>query len=171
MLMLITAAIAQFTVVERTDPITLESRSIYAVSDAGTVFGLTCRPGRSEIEIYLRPVAYYEPASNIPLWEPRADSRFASQTRAETDAWHFASDGMYYVGQGMSLASSARFIDLLAKNDEFNIRLGLAPDDVRTITVTYSLDQAQLRDFIGSCAPRRIIARLRQMNSVAAPDE
>lgn len=171
MLVLITAAIAQFALAEQTDPITLESRSIYAVSDYGTVFGLTCRPGRSEIEIYMRPLAYYEPSADIPFWEARADSRFASQPRAENDAWHFARDGMYYVGQGMSLASSARFIDLLAKNDEFNIRIGLAPEDVRTITVTYSIDQARLRDFIGSCAPRRIISRLRQMNSVAAPDQ
>lgn len=167
------AIAAEFSTVVRDDPITLERQAIFATMVDGNTLGLACRPGKGDIDVVFIPDGYKGPWRTSAVWSPKADSRFGSEAQPKTDAWYFDQGGMYYVGEGVSISAikaKADFIDHLAKDTEFNIRWESFPNDRKTLTVSYTLDIHQLRDFIGSCGPKKVIARLREIGSSAAPD-
>lgn len=172
MLTLLAALVSPFVLVDRNDPITLERQAIYGTEFEGNTIGLVCRPAKSEIQIIFIPRAYYKPDDLSMFFDARADSRFGAQAKAEKDAWYFDDGAMFYVSSKVlgNIDAVANFIDQLAKDNEFNIRIALAPDDVRTTTLNYRIDQTALKDFIGTCGPKRVIAKLRAMGSPAAPD-
>lgn len=171
---LLLAMAAEFALVNREDPITLERQSVFGIEQEGDLFGLMCRPGKGEIEIFFAP-AYYRGAFNGQgLWAPRADSRFGKQPEADKDAWYFGDDMLTFVGANTNLwrqiTSTAEFIDRLAKDEAFNIRWEASPSVVRTVTMAYSIDVAQLRQFVGNCGPKKVISKLRAMGSSATPE-
>lgn len=172
MLGVLTLASASFQLLERSDPITLDRQAIYGTADGGNTFGLVCRPGKGEISAIFIPKGYYMPENSSTFFDPKASSRFGNQSEAENDAWYFDEGSMSYISSNLfkMLDRTARFIDLMAKDGEFNIRFMLAPSDVRTVTINYSLDQSTLRRFVQTCGPKKVIAKLREMKSPAAPD-
>lgn len=166
------ALAAEFATVIRNDPITLEKQAIFAVMEGQDTFGLACRPGRNEIKIVFIPEYYRGAARGGAFWSPRADSRFGAQAAPEKDAWFFDDRSLVFVGSASfsdEVGAKARFIDRLARDNEFNIRWESYPDDSRTLTISYSIAPEQLRNFVAECGPKRVIAKLREMGSPAAP--
>lgn len=169
------AMAAEFATVVRNDPITLEKQAAFITFDNDHSFGLTCRPGKGEIDVVFIPHRYYPPPKIGPiLWSARADSRFDGWAKAEQDAWFFNDTRMTYVGANTNLwaqvGATARFIDQMAKDRVFNIRWEATPGDTQTAQISYSIDVQQLRRFVGDCGPKRVIAKLKEMGSPAAPE-
>lgn len=169
------AMAAEFATIVRNDPITLEKQAAFITLDDGHAFGLTCRPGKAEIEVVFVPRNYYAPPKyGPPLWSARADSRFDGWAKPESDAWFFYDTRMAYVGANTNLwaqvGATARFIDQMAKDKVFNIRWEASPNRTETAQITYTIDVQQLRRFVGDCGPKRVIAKLREMGSPAAPE-
>ncbi len=163
---------AQFALIEREDPITREPQAFYGVrTEEGHVFGLVCKPGEDSIDVRLVPDRYRGPAQFVPLFQPRADSRFGEQEKAETDSWAFMPTYLSYTSSNLlrGVSGTASFIDQLAKDRTFNLRYEARPGRTETITINYELDREELRSFVGMCNPKRVIRRLQQIESPAAP--
>lgn len=162
---------AQFVAVTREDPVTLDPQAFYGASEDGHTFGLVCEPGRGNISIRFVPDGYRGPARYVPFWQPRADSRLGGQDEPEEDSWYFAETYLSYTSGKLfgSREATARFIDQLARDDSFNIRYEAWPGDTRTVTVHYTIDQAELRRFVALCDPDRVIRHLQEIGSPAAP--
>lgn len=170
---IILAAAAQFATLVQNDPITLEKQAAFGVMEDGHLFGLVCRPGKAEIEVVFVPDGYRGPWPSSAFFKAHADSRFGAQSSPQKDAWYFDQAGMYFIGQGTQLSgvkAKAEFIDNLAKDKEFSIRWEALPNDTHTITISYSLDIAELQNFIRQCGPKRVISRLKDMGSSAVSD-
>jgi hypothetical protein len=118
---------AQFATFAGKDPITLEPQALFAVHDAGNMLAFYCRPSKNEIEARFVPSGYGGAAQYVPLWTPRADSRFGEQPQAEKDSWSFASTYLAYVSKSplSDVKGTAEFIDQLCAiaNSTFDMRL------------------------------------------------
>ena len=169
------AMAAEFVAVVRNDPITLEKQAAFiTVDESEHTFGLTCRPGKAEIDIVFMPRGYFTADHiNAAFWSARADSRFEGWSKPENNAWFFGDTRMTYGGANTNLwnltGATAKFIDQLAKDKLFNIRWEATPERIQTAQISYSIDVEQLRRFISDCGPKRVIAKLKEMGSPAAP--
>lgn len=167
------AAAVPFIAITRADPITLEQQAIMGASDDGNTLALTCRPGRSEISVSFVPASYYGYSPARLGWEAQADSRFGMQPKPLVDGWTFMDNRLSFTGAHQNVwrevAATAEFIDALARDTEFNIRFEAIEGSVKTVTLHYTVDLAQLRGFLVQCGPKKVIARLQAMGSPAAP--
>lgn len=167
------AMAAEFATLVQNDPITLEKQAVFGVAEEGHLLGLVCRPGKAEIEAVFIPDGYRGPWPSSAFFSAHADSRFGAEESPQKDAWFFDEAGMYYVGQGTQLSgvkAKAEFIDRLAKDKEFSIRWEALPNDTHTITISYTIDIAELRKFIRMCGPKRVMTRLKEIGSSAISD-
>ena len=162
---------AQFAMIVRNDPITLEKQAGYMTEDDGTIMGIYCRPGREEIAVHITPRGYYGPPQYAVLWEPKANHRFGRQEKAEEDAWLLEASTMTYVGKSLfnEIKYKASFLDSLAKDDTLHLRYQASPRGAETISIHYEVDVSELRRFVEMCGPKRVITRLREIGSPIAP--
>lgn len=165
--------LAQFSAVARKDPITLERQAAFMVEDQGNTLALVCLVDKHELTVAFTPRYYQGPTKYVPLWSAQADSRFGLQGKPEANAWFFEESRLTYAGAQQnvwnSVTAKAKFIDRLAADQEFNIRYEAAPGDVRTVTISYTLDLGELRQFLRMCGAPKVLAQLSKMKSIAAP--
>ena len=155
-----------FVSIMATDPVTMEKQAAFATVENGNTIMLRCRPARAEMYVMVSPDGFHGSSSR----NPKADSRFGKQPAPELNSWYFQDENLFYGPTIISpIEKMARFLDHLARDDEFNLRYQVSDHETRNMTIRYTLDQAELRSFIGKCGPKKVIAKLREMGSPVAP--
>lgn len=161
-------AAAAFVMMTRNDPLTLEKQAIYGVEQDGNLLSLACRPEKNEIIISFIPKRYVY-VQNL-FFPAKAISRFGMEEKPLVDGWTFDQHGLTFMGPGLSYVTPvAKFIDTLGRDRQFNIRYQVPGYDIETATIDYEIDPAKLREFVGMCGPKKVIRKLREIGSEAAP--
>jgi hypothetical protein len=159
------AAVSQFVLVDRKDPITDTRQIAYAATSENNVLAIGCSDAdRDELFVRLVPDRYYGPDESAMLWEPNALYRFGDQ-KPNKDKWFFMKDSIELGFLFGEIKAKARFIDALSKSSVLHIRYEAEYGETETVSFLYEISKEQLSFVLKTCNPKKVNKLLREMGT------